>query len=172
MAALISKEAFKQKVVEGFIIGVMVSLTIAVCGIVWNAFDNATERLKAAEASLNGQAAELQGQSAKLQQQSDFNGALLAKLRNQQTATEQQLEQLGGDLQETRSGLEKKLTELATAVNKLPRAAGSSSTPTFAKSFGKFEGPIRFDPKKQELPDFRVIGREFKDIVKQEPLDR
>ena len=33
---------FKQKVAEGFIVGMMVSLTLAVTGIVWKGFSSAT----------------------------------------------------------------------------------------------------------------------------------
>lgn len=165
MNSLITKETLKQKILEGFIIGVMVSLTVALCGIVWNAFDNATERLATAEDLLNGQ-------SEKLLRQSDFNGELLQKLEMQQGATEDQLEQLATDVQQTRAGLEQKLTELAAAINKLPGAEASTSASSLAKDFGKLNTQTRFDPRKQQLPNFKGVGRNYRDIVKQEPADR
>ena len=165
MTNLITKDTFKQKIVEGFIIGVMVSLTVALSAIVWNAFDNATTRLTVAEDLLNGQ-------SAKLQTQSDFNGQLLNNLSTPQGASEEQLRQLAADLKETRTGFEEKLTELAAAINRLPKHADTASSPTLPKSFGTLKRPIHFDPKKQQRPDFNRIGRDFRDIVKQEPLDR
>jgi len=164
MSKLITKETFKQKVVEGFIVGVMVSLTVAICGIVWTAFDKATERLASAEVRLIKQ-------SGKLESQRDFNGELIGNLGVQQGVNEKQLAQLATNLQKTQTSIEKKISELATAMNNLHKDGQVQTNPKFSKSFGKLERTIEFDPTKLNLPDFKRIARDYEDIVKQEQID-
>ena len=144
---------FKQKVAEGFIVGMMVSLTLAVTGIVWKGFSSATARLESTERLLL--------------EQKKFNAVLLDKLSQEQGSTSAELQGLAKDVSAMRQGLEDKLNVVAARIDDLHAQEAGPDKPVLGKSFGKFAVPFRFDPNSMRPPSYRGLGLNFKSVVEQ-----
>ena len=144
---------FKQKVAEGFIVGMMVSLTLAVTGIVWKGFSSATARLESTEKLLL--------------EQKKFNAVLLDKLSQEQGSTSAELQGLSKDVSAMRQGLERKLNVVAARIDDLHAQESGPDKPILGKAFGKFAVPVRSDPNSIRLPSYRALGSNFKSVVEQ-----
>jgi len=150
----------KQKIAEGFVVGMMVSLTLAVTGIAWKGFSEATARLKIAEKLLFDQ----QQFNADLQK---FNANLLERLSQEQVSTTTELQGLAQDVSAMRQGLEGKLNVVAARIDDLHAQEAGPDKPVLGKSFGKFAVPFRFDPNSMRPPSYRGLGLNFKSVVEQ-----
>lgn len=147
---------FKQKVAEGFIVGMMVSLTLAVTGIVWKGFSSATARLESTERLLL--------------EQKKFNAVLLDKLSQEQGSTSAELQGLAKDVSAMRQGLEDKLNVVAARIDDLHAQEAGPAKPVLGKAFGKLAAPLRSDPNRIRAPSYRVLGSIFKSVVEQRAL--
>ncbi|MCH7917994.1 MAG: hypothetical protein IIC50_08400 [Planctomycetes bacterium] len=144
---------FREKIAEGFVVGMMVSLTLAVTGIVWKGFSSATARLESTERLLL--------------EQKKFNAVLLDKLSQEQGSTSAELQGLAKDVSAMRQGLEGKLNVVAARIDDLHSQEAGPAKPVLGKAFGKFAYPVRSDPNSIRSPNYRVLMSNFKNVVEQ-----